>query len=267
MTRLARPAAWVAVPTFAHLAPSTLVLAQWWPLGWPLQLRALPGAISRWKGPETGRPELALTFDDGPDVASTPRVLDALDERNMRGTFFCLGERAERYPELVREIHDRGHEVAVHGYRHQRHLFATGPQLLKDLRMGVESLASLGGGLRPRYFRPPYGQVSAGSLFAAYRCGLELVLWSAWGREWADRSAESVAERISRRLEPAAIVLLHDSEAHSPPGTARVALQALRAVLDELGSRGLVSVRMADLLVAGAPSPPAQPGVPVTTAR
>ncbi|MGH9297404.1 MAG: polysaccharide deacetylase family protein [Acidimicrobiales bacterium] len=241
-TRLVRSA---AVPAAAHLLPSVLVLGQWWPAVAP-PLRALPGGLCRWRGPDTGRPEVSLTFDDGPDPSTTPKVLDFLDEASMRGTFFCLGGQVERHPDLTAEIKRRGHEVAVHGFAHQRHLVRSAPQLVGDLQRALDVIEPIAG--RPRHFRPPYGQVSGGSILAAHRCGLDMVLWSAWGREWADRSADSVAERVIRRLEKGTIVLLHDSDRTSPVGTAAIGFEALRQIVDHLDERNMKSVRLVDLV-------------------
>ena len=119
---------------------------------------------------------------------------------------------------------------------------------MRDLEKGIAVLDALGPGLHPRHFRPPYGQVSGGSIVAAHKTGLDMVLWSAWGREWADRSPESVAQRVAHRLEPGVIVLLHDADATAPPGTAAVALEALSRIIDELDSRQMKSVRIVDLI-------------------
>lgn len=237
----------VLLPAAAHLVPSTLVLGQWWPFDKPA-LRALPGGLCRWRGPDTGRPEVSITFDDGPDPDRTPYVLDLLEERGMRATFFCLGERVDHYPEVVKEVLARGHEIGTHGFRHQSHLFRSATQLVEDLRLGLESLERVDPQLRPRHFRPPYGQVSAGTVVAAQRCGLDMVLWSAWGREWSDRSPDSVAHRIINRIEPSTIILLHDSDAEAPRGTAAIGLDALSRVLDHLDDLGLRSVPVAELI-------------------
>lgn len=236
-----------AVPAAAHFLPSVLVLGQWWPPSAP-PLRSLPAGLCRWRGPRTGRPEVALTFDDGPDPDDTPRVLDILDAHRMRGTFFLTGERVERYPGVVEEIVERGHEVGTHGYTHRHHLFSAAPLIVKDLEMAVAAHERLGARFRPRHFRPPYGQVAGGSVVAAHRLGLDMVLWSAWGREWADRSPDSAAARIIRRLQPGAIVLLHDSDSASRGGTAEVARAVLERVIEHLEHSHMTSVRVVDLL-------------------
>ncbi len=202
--------------------------------------------MGRWAVPGSAD-AVALTFDDGPDPHTTPAVLDLLDELHLRGTYFCLGQQAEAHPGLVKEIASRGHEIGLHGYRHERHLLRSAAWVRADVERAVEVLADLAG--QPvRFFRPPYGQVSGGSVLAARRLHLDLVLWSAWGREWADRDAASVAGRVSRRLRPGAIVLLHDSDTTAPAGTADVMARALPRIGAELADRGLRPVGLSELV-------------------
>ena len=212
----------------AQYLPSVLTLGTWAPF------RSLPIGLCRWRGPDelplprTGTGErafampagqralggVALTFDDGPDPASTPAVLDRLDELGLVATFFCLGTRVEANPELVDEIAGRGHQVETHGYRHEHHL-ARGPRwVARDLRAAREAMEACG--MRPTWYRPSYGQITGSTLVAARRQGLRLVLWSAWGREWTTLDPVVVAARVSRRLRGGAIVLLHDSDGDGP---------------------------------------------------
>jgi peptidoglycan/xylan/chitin deacetylase (PgdA/CDA1 family) len=223
-----------------QFVPSVVSLGQWLPV------RSTPGGWCRWRGP--ARPQVALTFDDGPDPDTTPVVLDRLDELGLRATFFCLGQRVERHPEVIAEVLRRGHQVELHGHGHGHHL-AHGPRwVAADLDAALGAFA--GCGLRPRWFRPPYGQISGPTLAAARRRGLEVVLWSAWGREWASTSSDEVAARVVAALAQGAIVLLHDSDVCSPPGSAAHAIDALGPIAAELDSRGLEAVRLDDLVAA-----------------
>ena len=224
-----------------------LVLGQWAPDWLPLP-PALPLGLCRWRGP-AGADRVALTFDDGPHPDTTPTVLDSLDELGVRATFFCLGELVERHPGVLQLILERGHEVGLHGQRHVHHLARSARFIRRDLAAGLTALEREG--VRPRFYRPPYGQVSGGTLVAARSLGLELVLWSAWGREWRDPDPASVAQRIGRRLGPGSIVLLHDTEHTSPPGSWRVGLAALPLVVADCERRGLRPVTMSELAGGG----------------
>jgi len=223
-----------------HFIPSALVLGQW------SSMETL-GSLVAWRVPGADSGRVAVTFDDGPDPLWTPRVLDRLDElgwkeRGWSATFFVIGSRiSPGSPEadLVEEIQARGHEVGLHGFRHERHFFHLPPWVREDLSRGCEVLEDLG--CTPRFFRPPYGIVSAATLLEAKRHQMSVVLWSAWGREWTDKSPASVANRLSRRLSPGAIVLLHDSEATAPPGTVPVVLETLPLLDEMLRERGLLA--------------------------
>jgi peptidoglycan-N-acetylglucosamine deacetylase len=226
------------VAALVHAGPGVVALGQWTPV------RALPRGWCRWRGPAVS--QVALTFDDGPDPDSTPRVLDRLDELGLRGTFFCLGSRVRETPELVAETLLRGHEIGVHGFVHEHHFARHPGWVTADLDAALEALAECG--VEPRWYRPPYGQVSAGTLRAARSRGLELVHWSAWGREWDEPDGRSVAERVSRSLEPGAIVLLHDSDVTSPQGTVDRVIDALGLIAEDLGRRGFSSVTLSHMV-------------------
>ncbi len=175
---------------------------------------------------------VALTFDDGPDPASTPLFLDALDALGVRGTFFLLGDSTRRHRRLAGEIADRGHELAVHGWRHDRPWLPSLRGEVRDLRRAAGLVADVTG-TAPLWYRPTYGILTGGRRIAAAQAGLQPVLWSAWGLDWAPRAtAASVRARVARDLRGGGTVLLHDAD-RSGRGRWRPALAALpRLVAD-----------------------------------
>ncbi|MDQ6909972.1 MAG: polysaccharide deacetylase family protein [Actinomycetota bacterium] len=189
---------------------------------------------------------IALTFDDGPDPASTPAFLDALDDLGWKATFFMLGPMVRRAPALAAEVASAGHEIAVHGERHSSHLWRSPRDLDTDLARASDTLTEATG--QPlTWFRPPYGELTAGSLIAARRQRLRPVLWTAWGRDWRTRATpDSVATDIARGLHPGATVLLHDSDCMSSPGSWRATLASLPALADLFAEHGLHPGRLAD---------------------
>ena len=193
--------------------------------------------------------KVALTFDDGPAPGTTPAVLDRLDELGLTATFFCVGELAALEPDLVKELVRRGHQVETHGYRHEHHFLHTPRWVVRDLEEALAALATAG--VRPSWYRPPYGQTTSGTLLAAQRHHLRLALWSAWGREWVPSDSGVVARRVERALTPGAIVLLHDTDAFSPDGSVSRMLEALGPIAEALHARGLEAVAL-DTLVAAA---------------
>ncbi|MFG3054841.1 polysaccharide deacetylase family protein [Kitasatospora sp. NPDC048239] len=183
---------------------------------------------------------VALTFDDGPDPRSTPSVLDALDALGVRATFFLLGDMLERSPALGRELVDRGHEVAVHGWRHREQWYPAPARDLRELRRTAEAVTELCGA-RPLWYRPPYGVLTAGLAHAAHRLGLRTVLWTAWGRDWtADASPDSVLATARPGLTAGGTLLLHDSDCTSAPDSWRSTLGALPLITAHCRDRGLV---------------------------
>lgn len=221
----------------AQWVPSVASLGQWAPWG------ARGGTWCRWRG--TG-PGVALTFDDGPDPVGTPAVLDALDRLGLNATFFCLGSQVDRFPDLVAAITSGGHEVASHGYRHAHHLWRSPRWIARDLDRSRDALKRVG--VTPRWFRPPYGQVSGPTMVATRSRGMQLVLWSAWGREWVAPDATTVASRVTAVLAPGSIVLLHDSDTMSPPGSAARALDALGPIAEALHQRNLRALGLDELI-------------------
>jgi peptidoglycan/xylan/chitin deacetylase (PgdA/CDA1 family) len=257
-TRVVQAAALMAGVQYG---PSVLTLGAWG------SLRALPFDLCRWQGPRGGPTAagsaddraVALTFDDGPDPDSTPLVLDRLDQLGLVATFFCLGWRVEQSPGLVAEILRRGHQVETHGYRHGHHLGHGPGWVADDLRKAKDAMAA--SGLEPTWYRPTYGQLTGSTLWMARRLGWRLVLWSAWGREWATTDPHAVVDRVDRRLRPGAIVLLHDSDHYGPPGMARVALEALEPLAERLAARGLGARTLDGLCPVAAAKRGAVPGV------
>jgi peptidoglycan/xylan/chitin deacetylase (PgdA/CDA1 family) len=185
----------------------------------------------------TGRPEVALTFDDGPDPASTPALLDALAAAGARATFFLLVDQAERHPELARAI-GRAHEVGLHGLTHTPWLTlrhpAAGARELTDARDRLAALT----GATVQLYRPPFGAVSPRLTEAVRRAGLTLVWCSVRTRDGGRLSEDAVQQRC-QAASAGDIVLLHERR----PSTAR----AMPAVFDQLRARGLSAVTVGDL--------------------
>jgi peptidoglycan-N-acetylglucosamine deacetylase len=181
---------------------------------------------------------VALTFDDGPDLRSTPRFLEVLAEHRVAATFFLLGESVERAPGLAAELVAAGHEVGVHGWTHRSVLLRTPRQTRTDLCRAYDTIAAATGAA-PVFYRPPNGVLSTASILAARGLGLTPVLWTADGRDWtAHATPRSVAETIGTDLE-GGTVLLHDSDCTSAPQAWRSALGALPLLLAECARENL----------------------------
>jgi peptidoglycan/xylan/chitin deacetylase (PgdA/CDA1 family) len=180
---------------------------------------------------------VALTFDDGPDPVSTPAILDLLRAGGARATFFLVGERVGRAPDVVQRIVAEGHEVALHGWRH-RYTFTSSPRIARCLTAISDVVGPAQP--RPRWFRPPYGVLSATAALEAARHGLAPILWTAWAKDWrADATAESVRALLEPGLVGGATVLLHDASTARAPMSWTATARAIPALLGACADRGL----------------------------
>ncbi|WP_328559113.1 polysaccharide deacetylase family protein [Streptomyces coelicoflavus] len=226
-TRAVYAAAPVAAVALAHIGPA----ATWLP---GLRRRRFPGLAGQ------GSPgHVALTFDDGPDPVSTPRFLDVLDVLGVRATFFVLGENAVRHPVVARELVRRGHELAVHGWTHDRPWWPSPARDARELPRAAQVVREVAG-VRPLWYRPPYGILTSGRWAAARRAGLRPVLWTAWGKDWRhDATPASVRATVAADLRGGGTVLLHDTDHASAPGSWRAALGALPDIVRDCREAGL----------------------------
>jgi peptidoglycan/xylan/chitin deacetylase (PgdA/CDA1 family) len=191
-----------------------------------------------------GQRAVALTFDDGPDPEVTPRVLDLLDERGARGTFFCIARHAASHPRIVAEIARRGHAVENHTFHHSPGFCFLGPRPLgRELDRAQAVLAEHAGSL-PRWFRAPAGLRNPWLDSALAARGLHLASWTRRGFDTVSRDPEAVLRRLARRLAPRDVLLLHDRAPLRDAGADAVVLAVLPRLLDRLGHAGLRSVAL-----------------------
>ncbi len=185
---------------------------------------------------------VALTFDDGPHPQGTPAVLEALREAGAPATFFLAGEQVVARPSLASEIVAAGHRVELHCFRHRNQLRLTPGQVIDDAERCREAIEEATGEAVGDY-RPPYGIFSGPGLRAIRGRGWRPVLWSLWGRDW-DRgaSAASIARRATAGARAGDVLLLHDADFYSAPGSWAQTAAALPRIIDELGRRGLSPV-------------------------
>jgi peptidoglycan-N-acetylglucosamine deacetylase len=209
-----------------------------------------------WRG-APGERSVALTFDDGPNPRTTRRVLEILAEKQQRATFFVVGRKARLHPEVVREIHEAGHEIGLHGYAHDRlYCFKPPSYVVEDVARTQKAIEEACGA-RPTLFRPPVGYVSSRTAVGARRAGVRLVGWSARGIDGLGATDSArVVRRIERKLEDGAIVLMHD--ASEKDDFVPASIDALPKLLATLEARGLRTVTVSELERFSEPEPSAQ---------
>jgi peptidoglycan/xylan/chitin deacetylase (PgdA/CDA1 family) len=192
-----------------------------------------------------GSHAVALTFDDGPGAAGTPPILEALAALEATATFFVTGEQVRDNPSVAEDLVAGGHELGVHGDRH-RNLLRVGPRTLAaDLERAARTITEVTG-VTPALYRPPFGVLSASALSICRAREWEPVLWSRWGRDWRARATtHGVVREVTRALTGGEILLLHDADRYSAPGSWRTTLAALPAIVDAVRARGLAFERIA----------------------
>ncbi len=179
---------------------------------------------SRWPGSQIlgrtlvapERPdELALTFDDGPNPAWTPRLLELLAQHGVKATFFLLGQFAEKEPALARSLADNGHLIGNHSWSHPNLSLTPSRRVREELVRTRETLEQITG--KPvRFFRPPFGARRPFVLRAARELGMMPVMWNAMTSDWEERSPDRIAERLMRKIDArhrsgrAANIVMHD---------------------------------------------------------
>lgn len=198
--------------------------------------------------PVSVRPACALTFDDGPG-RYTPELLDLLEARAIKATFFVLGERVLREPEVVRRMAADGHEVDNHSFDHPDLRRLTPAAQAREIESTQQALRGLG--VEPHFFRPPYGAYDAATVRDAARDGLAIVLWTTDAKDWKYHTLYAYEADVDRRLPRhiGGIYLFHDIH----PWT----VQAMPEVLDRLAAGGCRFVTVAQYL---AERPPPKPG-------
>ena len=241
---LARPSLWpwalgAVVVNHAQLTASGL-----WPRSSLLgpNLTRLPAAAAR-------RGEVALSIDDGPEPLVTPQVLKILDAYAAKATFFCVGRRVEKYPELAREIVQRGHAIENHSYRHLNYFSLLGPRALTDeIARAQEAIGTITG-QTPAFFRAPAGLRSPLLAPVLNRLGLLLASWTRRGFDSVNGNRESVYRRLVAGLAAGDILLLHDGHAARTPTGAPVILEVLPRLLTTIAQAGLTPVRLSAALI------------------
>ena len=208
-------------------------------------LPGLAGALPALRAPlgiedhTAARRGYALTFDDGPHPAGTPAVLELLARQGVQATFFLVGEQVARNPALAREIVAAGHLVGVHCHRHRNLLRLAPMQVRADIDRAAATIEDAVG-LRASLYRPPYGVLNASALRQANARGWRTLLWTHWGRDWERRAtAESIAELVTAGAGDGSVLLLHDADHYSAPGSWLRTVAALPQVLATLADRGV----------------------------
>ena len=193
----------------------------------------------------TARKRIALTFDDGPHVRQTPKLLDVLAAYGAHATFFVLGNRADHEGELLNRMVAEGHQIGTHTYTHKQLSILSNAQITEELEASCQTIERLTG-VRPTALRPPYGSKNASVLQIATQERLSIILWNVDPEDWKCQNANQVASHIIQRAQDGDIILLHDMYGST--------VDAVERVLSTLTGQGYEFVTVDELI------PNSQPG-------
>jgi peptidoglycan/xylan/chitin deacetylase (PgdA/CDA1 family) len=218
-----------AVLTAAGLWPRSRLLGPNW-----TRLPAASGA----------RGHVAITIDDGPDPVVTPQVLAQLEAHGARASFFCVGQRVERHPELARDMVRRGHTLENHSQRHRHNFSLLGPAAMKaEIARAQEGISRITGSA-PRFFRAPAGLRNPFLDPVLNSLDLTLASWTRRGFDTVNGNADTIHRRLTASLRGGDILLLHDSNAALAPSGRPVILDVLPRLLETVRARGLTPVTL-----------------------
>jgi peptidoglycan/xylan/chitin deacetylase (PgdA/CDA1 family) len=215
--------------TFAGLWPRCSLLGPNW--------TQLPAAA-------TSRGEIAITIDDGPDPVVTPAVLDLLDQYRAKATFFCIGDKVLRYPELCRQIVQRGHALENHSMQHGYLLpFRLLGGWYAELDAAQQAIATVTGSY-PLFFRPPVGLRNPLLDPVLSRLDLRLASWTRRGFDTVQRKPELVLAKLLKGLKAGDILMLHDGKAALTDSGKPVILEVLPPLLEAIADAKLQPVTL-----------------------
>jgi peptidoglycan/xylan/chitin deacetylase (PgdA/CDA1 family) len=231
---LIRPEHWPGVVAALVLDHCVITAAVLWPRSRLLgsNMRRLPESLGEQR-------RVALTFDDGPDPVVSPQIADILDRHSATATFFCVGEKAQRHPEVIRDLVARGHAIENHTQSHPPLFGLLGPwRAAKEIDRAQEAIGRAAGSA-PVYFRAPAGIRGPWTHRLLESRGLRLVSWSRRGFDTVTRDPERVVDRLTRGLRGGDILLLHDGCGARDETGVPVVVTALPRLLARLAESGL----------------------------
>jgi peptidoglycan/xylan/chitin deacetylase (PgdA/CDA1 family) len=189
--------------------------------------------------------EVALTFDDAPDDVFTPMVLDILKREGVRATFFCVGNRIEAHPDIMRRIVAEGHVVGNHSYSHANLPKLSDERFREEIRK-TDRLIRRYAGYTPSFVRPPYGNITEEQIKWLASQKRKIVNWNVDSLDWKSLSREEVATNILAHVKPGAIILQHSAGGTGEDLTGTV--EALPEVIARLRDDGVRFVTVARML-------------------
>jgi peptidoglycan-N-acetylglucosamine deacetylase len=198
-----------------------------------------------WFSVHVDGPYIAMTFDDGPSPETTPRLLDILKQRNIKATFFMIGQNAQANPTIVQRILAEGHEIGNHSWTHPQLSKLSDDRVTEEITKTQNAIKNACG-YTPVLLRPPYGAITARQKdWIEKQFGLSVIIWSVDPFDWKRPGASVIEQRILAGARPGAIVLSHDIHKQT--------VDAMPATLDALAAKGFKFVTVSQLIAMNKP--------------
>ena len=185
---------------------------------------------------------ISVTFDASWGGDKTMAILDLLDEYNAKATFFLVGIWVDKYPELVKEIAARGHEIGNHSDSHAHFTQISESKIRQELDGCSDKIEALTG-VRPTLFRPPYGDYNSKVITVVRDEGYEAVQWSIDSLDWKNRGVDDLIKRATNNVQPGDIILFHNDSQYI--------VEALPAILKHYQEQGFNMIPAKDILLTG----------------
>ena len=187
---------------------------------------------------------IALTFDDGPWVIQTDRILGILKNEGIHASFFMLGERAKNHPDIARRVAEGGHTIGNHTYDHRLLTVASPAVMYREIAYGLSSIRSASG-VKPAWFRPPYGSIDTTVWAQTRALNMRVALWDVDSRDWSKPGVARIVANAETNVRAGSIILMHDGG-----GTRDQTIAALPIIIRDLKARGFVFVTLDQLASA-----------------
>ena len=191
---------------------------------------------------------IAITFDDGPDPVYTPKLLKVLKKHDVKATFFVVGEKAEKESGLIRTIHEDGHAIGLHNYKHVSNWFIMPNVLKKHLHQSREIIKNIIG-VEPVFYRPPWGHFNAFTSLAA--ADFTIIMWTAIPGDWKEKTGvQTLINRLEAARKDGAIITLHDcgTTFGADPDAPKNMIEALDLFLSKKESKKYTYVTVAEMM-------------------
>ncbi len=176
-----------------------------------------------------GSLEIHLTFDDGPNPATTPYLLELFEEEGVKATFFVIGNQVEKHEDLLLEVSKHGHTIGNHTYSHVFLPILSRQKMEKEILTTNQRITDVTG-QQPKLFRPPFGIADKKAHLLLQEQGMKTVYWSAFSDDWRQIGERSVVERLSKYAVPGGIMIMHELEQTGDQtiGAARTLIRKLK---------------------------------------